>query len=111
MRKFIFGVIALMVSALFFGAVYNPSIKESPDDKECREHSELMRAFKDVIHRVYIDRPDYVENILVRSEEFKTLDSLLDGDWDDVFYFYNQQDSIDYYSHIEEWLSLVREEQ
>lgn len=100
MKKFIFGVIALMVSALLFGAVYNPSVKGSPDDKECREHRELMRAFKDVIHRVYMDRPDYVENILAESEEFKTLDSLLHGDWDDVFYFYNQQDSIDYHNNM-----------
>ena len=104
MKKFIIGVIALMVSALLFGAVYYPSKNESPEGKECREHRELMRAFKDVIHRVYIDRPDYVENILAESEEFKTLDSLLHGDWDDVFYFYNQQDSIDYYSHLEEGL-------
>lgn len=49
-----------------------------------------------------MDRPDYVENILAESEEFKTLDSLLHGDWDDVFYFYNQQDSIDYYSNLKE---------
>lgn len=102
MKKFIIGVIALMLSALLFGAVYNPSRKESPVNNESQEQQNLMRAFKDLIHRVYMDRPNYVENILVRSEEFKTLDSLMDGDWDDVFYFYNQQDSIDYYSHLEE---------
>lgn len=102
MKKFIIGVIALMVSALLFGAVYTPSKNESPEGKECREHRELMRAFKDVIHRVYMDRPDYVENTLAESEEFKTLDSLLHGDWDDVFYFYNQQDSIAYYSNLKE---------
>ena len=49
-----------------------------------------------------MDRPDYVENILAESEEFMTLDSLLHGDWDDVFYFYNQQDSIAYYSNLKE---------
>ena len=102
MKKFIIGVIALMLSALLFGAVYNPSRKESPVNNESQEQQNLMRAFKDLIHRVYMDRPNYVENILVRSGEFKTLDSLMDGDWYDVFYFYNQQDSIDYYSHLEE---------
>lgn len=58
-----------------------------------------MRAYNNLLHRVWIDRPGYVEEVLSETREFVVLDSLLNSDWDDIFIFYDVKDSIDYH-HI-----------
>lgn len=57
---------------------------------------QIQHAYERVMHRVWIDRPAYVEDVLWETEEFLRLDSLLDGNWGYVFEFCGEQDSIDY---------------
>lgn len=57
---------------------------------------QIQHSYERVMHRVWIDRPAYVEDILWKTEEFLRLDSLLDGNWGYVFEFCGEQDSIDY---------------
>lgn len=56
----------------------------------------IQHAYENVLHRVWIDRPAYVEDVLWETEEFLRLDSLLDSNWGYVFEFCGEQDSIDY---------------
>lgn len=59
---------------------------------------EVNKAYGDLIHRIWIDKPDYIEDVLCETDEFVVLDSLLGGHkyWNDVFKFRNSQDSLDY---------------
>ena len=57
---------------------------------------QIQHAYERVMHRIWIDRPAYVEDVLWETEEFLRLDSLLDGNWGYVFEFCGKQDSIDY---------------
>lgn len=57
---------------------------------------QIQHAYERVMHRVWIDRPAYVEDVLWETEEFLRLDSLLDGNWGYVFKFCGERDSIDY---------------
>lgn len=68
-----------------------------PEEHETARTAKTMyRAYHDLIHCIWIDNPDYVENELVNTEEFCVLDSLLNGDWEDTFDFWNKADSILY---------------
>lgn len=58
--------------------------------------NKIIRAYNHLLHRVWLDKPNYVEDCLVESDEFTELDSLLDGGWADTFDFYNEEDSIAY---------------
>lgn len=53
-------------------------------------------AYKAVIHRVWLDKPSYVEDVLWETDEMLHLDALLEGKWDDTFTFWSERDSIDY---------------
>ena len=64
------------------------------------ENSELRAiicAYNHVLHRVWIDRPNYVEDALMETDEFQELNDLMLSQWEDTFSFYNEQDSIDYH--------------
>lgn len=57
---------------------------------------QIQHAYENVLHRVWIDRPAYVEDVLWETDEFLRLDSLLDGNWGYVFTLCGPIDSIDY---------------
>lgn len=63
---------------------------------ECVNQAQIQHAYERVMHRIWIDRPAYVEDVLWETDEFLRLDSLLDGNWGYVFEFCGEQDSIDY---------------
>jgi len=60
------------------------------------EQEELLRAYNHLLHRVWVDKPVYVEECLSETDEFIELYNLLDGNWADTFSFYNEEDSIAY---------------
>ena len=62
-------------------------------------YEETLRAYNHLLHQVWLDRPSYVEDVLSEYDEFITLDSLLNGHWEDTFEFYNTQDSIEYHQN------------
>ena len=61
-------------------------------------YEETLRAYNHLLHQVWLDRPSYVEDVLSEYDEFITLDSLLNGHWEDTFEFYNETDSIRYHN-------------
>lgn len=64
--------------------------------EEVKERTLIQGAFSDVLHRIWIDNPDYVENVLMETDEFCSLDSLVESDYEDTFLFWNTTDSITY---------------
>lgn len=64
--------------------------------QQVNEQDELLRAYNHLLHRVWIDKPVYVEECLNETDEFIELYNLLDGNWQDTFSFYNDEDSISY---------------
>lgn len=61
-----------------------------------KNESNFNEAYNAVIHRMWIDKPSYVENVLWETDEFLHLDALLEGNWGDTFEFWSEKDSIDY---------------
>lgn len=60
------------------------------------EQEELLRAYNHLLHRIWVDKPVYVEECLSETDEFVELYNLLDGNWADTFSFYSEEDSIAY---------------
>jgi hypothetical protein len=69
------------------------------DYKSLENCEEIKHAYSDVLHRIWIDHPSYVEDVLTETDEFLRLDSLLEGNWDSVFEFCDTKDSIDYHTN------------
>lgn len=60
-------------------------------------YGDMLRAYNHLLHRVWLDNPTYVEEVLTESDEFYTLDDMMGGQWEDTFQFYNEEDSITYH--------------
>lgn len=56
----------------------------------------IIRAYGDLLHQVWLDKPTYFEECLTESDVFAVLDVLLDSEWGDVFKFRTPEDSISY---------------
>lgn len=57
---------------------------------------ELRNANHGVLHRVWIDNPDYFEDVLTESDEWCSLMDIMHHDTEDLFEFWDEQDSIAY---------------
>lgn len=95
--KFAFAC-AFICAILFFcmHACVSYVNKASQQEQELKHLREMREAYDCILHRVWIDMPCYTEDVLWETEEFFTLDSLIDGDFEDTFDFWSIQDSIDY---------------
>lgn len=65
----------------------------------------IINAYSNLLHRIWIDKPSYVEDVLWETDEMLELDELLNGDWNHTFEFWSTQDSIEYHlnwMHIDE---------
>ena len=82
----------LLTTAYLIGWVSNRH-KPSEINESC---SEIKEAYTAVIHRIWLDQPLYVEDVLLESSEMLYLGELLDNDWGKTFTFWCKQDSIDY---------------
>lgn len=65
--------------------------------KECAQKTVIQSAYNDVIYRIWIDKPSYVEDVLSETDEWVILNDLVD--WEDTFVFKSKQDSLAYKSH------------
>lgn len=54
----------------------------------------LIRAYQNVLHEVWLDKPAYVEDALSEGDAFIELNEIMGEN--DVFQFHNKQDSIRY---------------
>lgn len=57
---------------------------------------EELNAYAGVLHRIWLDRPSYVEDVLFETDEFCTLNEV--SDYGDIFEFWSEQDSIQYHN-------------
>lgn len=58
--------------------------------------ADLDKACKKLIHRIWLDNPVYVEDVLWETDEMLELDHLLGGNWDNTFDLQTEQDTISY---------------
>lgn len=68
---------------------YNANLRAQHLDEVCEGYAQLL-------HRIWIDEPVYVEEALMESDEFWTLDSLME-DWGDIFEYWSDEDSVLYH--------------
>ena len=71
-------------------------------------YDDMLRAYNHLVHRVWVDHPTYVEEVLTESDEYAELDDLLGGQWEDTFQFYNEEDSIAYHLNWDSTDGTVR---
>ena len=58
--------------------------------------TDLNKACKKLIHRIWLDNPVYVEDVLWETDEMLELDHLLGGNWGNTFDLQTEQDTISY---------------
>lgn len=71
-------------------------------------YGDMLRAYNNLLHRVWLDNPTYVEEVLTESDEFCTLDDMMGGNWEDTFQFYNKEDSITYHMNWDSTNGVTR---
>jgi len=64
--------------------------------KAVSQQEEITRAYNHLLHRIWIDNPNYVEDVLVESDEWVSLNQLVNSDFYDVFELKTKSDSITY---------------
>ena len=69
-------------------------------EKRNQYTSDLVRAYNHLVHRVWLDKPNYVEDVLTETDEFCEVNDLLSGNWADTFEFYDEKDSIEYHHNL-----------
>ena len=70
-----------------------------------QDSQRIINAYSNLLHRIWIDKPSYVEDVLWETDEMLELDELLGGEWDKTFEFWSAQDSIEYHlnwAHVDE---------
>ena len=90
-------ILIFLASALSSCTSHAQSMPRQELREDTTELRAIIRAYNHVLHRIWIDKPNYVEDVLTESDEFVELNSLLYSQWEDTFDFYNEQDSIDYH--------------
>lgn len=69
---------------------------------DCKLLRETVHAYNKVLHRIWIDKPAYVEDVLNEYDEYCDLSNLLTPeDEKEIYTFYDERDSIDYHLNID----------
>lgn len=90
----------------------NAAIPEKELKVDSVRDAKIINAYSNLLHRIWIDKPSYVEDVLNEYDEFLELDELLDGDWNHTFEFWSKQDSIEYHlnwNHVDVITKLSEE--
>ena len=66
-----------------FGKGYGKYLQQ----EEIRERTEINGAYAELLHKIYAKDTIYWNSTIIPSQEYKHLDSLKQGDWED-FYLY-----------------------
>lgn len=59
-------------------------------------HSQIS-AYNSLLHRIWVDKPNYFEEVLEESDEWVNLQNVLENDFQDAFKFTSQEDSLSYH--------------
>lgn len=89
-------VILIVAFAIFVFAVDLTLVKQEELRQEAKQKTEIIGYYGEVLHRIWLDKPSYVEDALMDSEEWVRLDSILNGDFEDVFLFWNDKEKETY---------------
>ena len=63
------------------------------------EMRKICEAYGDLLHRMWIDNPKYVEDYVQSTVEYNNLDILFNGNWGDTYSFWSYYDSLEYYKN------------
>ena len=95
-------IILIVAFVIFVLAVDLTLVRCEELRKEAKQKTEIMACYGELLHRIWLDKPSYVEDALMDSEEWIRLDSILGGDFEDVFLFWNDKEKEAYknnYNH------------
>jgi len=67
-----------------------------PEQATIVHQQQIISAYSDLLHRVWIDKPSYVEDVLVEYDEFISLDELLHGEWGNTFVIRDKNEKQEY---------------
>lgn len=101
----------LFLTSLCMAACSTQSAKAAIPETELK-NNRVINAYSALLHRIWIDKPSYVEDVLWECDEMLELDELLNGEWENTFEFWNKQDSIEYHlnwNHIDKITKLSEE--
>lgn len=103
--KAIFTILAfftLFIVSLCLASCSTQSAKAAIPETELKD-KKIIDAYNKLLHRIWIDKPSYVEDVLNEYDEFLELDELLEGNWDKTFEFWSTKDSVEYHLN---WLHV-----
>lgn len=95
---------ALFITAVCLASCSTQAANAAIPETELKD-KRIINAYSNLLHRIWLDKPRYVEDVLWETDEMLELDELLDGDWNKTFEFWNTQDSIEYnlnWLHVDE---------
>lgn len=93
----------LFLTSLCMAACSTQSAKAAIPETELKD-KRIINAYSNLLHRIWLDKPSYVEDVLWETDEMLELDELLNGDWNHTFEFWSKQDSVEYnlnWNHID----------
>lgn len=65
-------------------------------EAKCEKYANQIYAYNSLLHRIWIDKPNYFEDVLCESDEWMALDRAVDGDFQHAFEFVDAEDSLSY---------------
>lgn len=65
-------------------------------ETQLENKNNIIYAYNQLLHRIWVDNPNYVEDVLVECDEWVSLDQLVDGDFYGAFELETKEDSIAY---------------
>lgn len=90
----VFSVMTIMNSC------HPKKVKEQINAYTLQQENEALKnqiyAYNNLIHRIWIDNPNYVEDVLCECDEWICLDQLVDGDFCGAFELNSKEDSLLY---------------
>lgn len=108
-------VLVVAIAMLLIGCstqAANAAIPEKELKVDSVHDAKVINAYSALLHRIWLDKPSYVEDVLWEYDEMLELDELLNGDWENTFEFWNKQDSIEYHlnwNHVDKITKLNEE--
>lgn len=60
-----------------------------------RAHN-IIYGYNSLLHRIWVDKPNYCEDVLPECDEFISLCNLVDDDFGGAFEFWSEEDSLSY---------------
>ena len=81
-------------------------------EQRAAAQTQIHAAAFEVLHRIWLDNPQYVEDVLFETDEFIELSNCVNDDFEDTFFYWDAQDSITYENNVkrerEEAMAVLR---